>query len=47
MGWLEEISFRDKPSNATNCITILLCCVFISAIKSNKNKYASVTALKQ
>jgi hypothetical protein len=34
MGWLEEISFRDKPTIAINCITIFMLCIFISAIKS-------------
>jgi hypothetical protein len=27
MGWLEEISFRDKPTIAINCETVHVCCV--------------------
>jgi hypothetical protein len=28
MGWLEEISFSDKPTIAINCETCHVCCVF-------------------
>jgi hypothetical protein len=28
IGWLEEISFRDKPTIAINCDTFHVCCVF-------------------
>jgi hypothetical protein len=39
MGWLEEISFRDKPTIAIDCETCNVCCNFYKCDKEFKEPW--------